>query len=193
MSAMRAVALIAGLAVGFGGAVERAAQAGSDRAAEATSGEGTGGEGTDYFGQDAPPEPEQISFRVDQPRTTRQRLLIGALLVGAAAAGGVGLLYHLDSRDKSNQVEAVGQHTGRVYSAEVDELRRGALASRDRAILGYAAGGLLLGGAGVAFYLTDPGDRRVTVGGDRPPPAPVVPVSVRFTPGGAVVRARWRF
>ena len=170
---MRELALLAGIAVLLGGARARA--------------------DTDYFGQDAPPGDEQIAFRVERSRTTKQRVLIASLLGGAAVAGGIGLYYHLDSRDKSGEVEAVGEHSGRIYTPAVDAVRRGALDSRDRAIVGYAAGGLLLAGAVVALYVTDPGSETVTLSDDRTPPDPVVPVSILALPGGAGVAAGWRF
>jgi hypothetical protein len=148
---------------------------------------------TDYFGGDAPPE--DITFRTDKSRTTRQRILIAGLFGGAAVMGGVGLGFHLDSRSKSDQVSAVGDHTGRIYTPEVDDTRRAALRSRTLAIVGYGAGGALLVAGVIAYFVTEPGTRVVTVGKhkqDQPPPPPV-PVSVAPLPGGAMAAAAWSF
>ncbi len=150
----------------------------------------------DYFGQDAAPA-HQITYRVDRPRTTRQRILLGALFGGAALAGGVGLAFHLDSRSKANDVSETGGLSGRTYDAAVDATRRGALRSRTRAIIGYSVGGALAAAGIVALVLTDPGTREVTVGKKQQPsvPAPTVPVSMLLVRGGAVVQLRgsWGF
>jgi hypothetical protein len=136
----------------------------------------------DYF---APTDPEMQLVPRSRPR--RQTIWLASLAGGAVAIGGVGVLFHLDSRDKSDQVSAhSGERTGRVYTPEVDDVRRGALRSRKIAIGAYAFGGALLVGTAIAFMVTDPGDELVRVdGGPRPV---VVPVS-----GGAMLGAQGRF
>ncbi|HTM21975.1 MAG TPA: hypothetical protein VL172_15745 [Kofleriaceae bacterium] len=147
----------------------------------------------DYFGGDAPPE--DITFRNDKPRTTRQRILLAGLFGGAVVMGGVGLGFHLDSRSKSDQVSAVGDHTGRVYTAEVDDTRRAALRSRTLAIVGYSAGGALLLAGIITYFVTQPGSDVVTVGKPKnaTPPPPPVPVTIAPLPGGALAQAAWSF
>jgi hypothetical protein len=146
----------------------------------------------DYFKDDS--ANQEVTFQVDRARTSRQRLLIGSLFAGAALCAGGGLYFHLDSRAKTNDVEAVDQHTGRIYTEEVADTRSQAFSSRRWAIAGYGVGGLLVVGAVVAFALTDPGKERITVGKDSPePPAPVIPVSVLMVRGGAMVGGAWSF
>lgn len=146
----------------------------------------------DYFNDAS--EGKEITFQLDRPRTSGQRLLIGGLLAGAALSAGVGLYFHLDSRDKTGDVEAVDQHTGRIYTEEVAATRSGAFSSRRWAIAGYAVGGLFIAGTVVALAITDPGKERITVGKDgAEPPAPVMPVSILMVPGGALVGGAWSF
>jgi hypothetical protein len=148
----------------------------------------------DYFGGDAPPE--EITYRTDKPRTRNQRILLAGLFGGAALFGGAGLAFNLDSRSKSNQVSAVGDHTGRVYTDDVDDTRRGALRSRTLAIVGYSAGGACLIAGVIAFFVTEPSTEVVTVGKDKnkpPTPTPTVPMSVTPLPGGGMVGAAWSF
>jgi hypothetical protein len=148
----------------------------------------------DYFGGDTPPE--EITFRTDKPRSRGQRILLASLFGGAALAGGIGLVFHLDSRSKSNQVSAVGDHTGRVYDEEVDATRRGALRSRTAAIVGYGVGGAALIAGVIAWFVTEPGTEVVTAGKDKdtkPPPPTAPPVSLAPLPGGVLASAGWTF
>lgn len=144
----------------------------------------------DYFGKDAPEE--KVTFRKYKDRTPGQRLVIGSLFAGAALFSGIGVYFTLDSRSKANDVGAVGEHTGLIYTPEIDETREGALRSRKFAIVSYTIGGVFLAGAIAALYVTDPGSEVVSIG-DEEPPKPPVPVSVTALPGGAMVEGTWRF
>lgn len=130
---------------------------------------------------------DSMSFEVDKERTTRQRVLIGSLLGGALAASGIGLLFHVDSRDKSDQVSASGPHTGRIYTRSVDDTRRAALRSRNVAIGAYGVAGGLVIASLVVFLVTDPGTETIVLG-ERLPAIGVEPVA-----GGALVAGGWTF
>jgi hypothetical protein len=130
-----------------------------------------------------------MSFEVDLERNTRQRVLIASLAGGALALGGVGLLFHLDSRDKSDAISASGSHTGLIYSREVDDVRRSALRSRKLAIVSYGLGIGMLAGTLVAFVMTDPGRETIVVGGEPATPE----LSLEVAEGGAVVGRSWSF
>jgi hypothetical protein len=151
----------------------------------------------DYFGRTAT---EKMTFRIDKERTSGEWIFIASLGGGAVAASGVGLLFTLDSRRKSNRISAIGRHTGQVYTSEVESTRRAALRSRTVAIVGFSVGGALLAGATVAFIATDPGSevidleeyqRRFDQGQGQGQGA-FVPV-VDPQPGGAVLGASWAF
>lgn len=114
----------------------------------------------DYFGRT---ETDNVSFRIDKERTSEQKILIGSLLGGAVLFGGVGLLFTLDSDSKSNEVSAVGMHTGRVYTPELEQTRKDALRSRNFAIGSYAVGGALLVATGIAFIATHPGTEELNM------------------------------
>jgi hypothetical protein len=146
---------------------------------------------TDYFGEDAPTQ--DISFRTDIPRTRTQRIVIASLFGGAAVFGGLGLAFHLDSRSKSDEVSALGEHTGRIWDAAHEDTRASAETSRTLAIVGYSLGGALVIAGAVALYVTEPGTTIVTVGTERAAPAPTVPVSLVPVRGGAVVGGAWSF
>lgn len=147
---------------------------------------------TDYFGQDAPTQ--DITFRMDIPRTRNQRIVIASLFGGAAVFGVAGLAFHLDSRSKSDQVSALGDHTHVIWDDAHESTRSSALQSRALAIAGYSVGGALLLAGAVALYVTEPGSKVVTVGEERAePPAPTVPVTIAPVPGGAVLGGSWSF
>jgi hypothetical protein len=139
----------------------------------------------DYFGGDD----GRVVYRIDKDRSKNERLAIAGLAGGAVLFGGIGLLFHLDSRSASNEVSAVGSHTGRTYTPAVDDTRSGALQSRNLAIVGYSIGGALLVSSVVALLLTEPGAELVTVGTE-PQPSPV---SITPLPGGAAIGGTWSF
>lgn len=147
---------------------------------------------TDYFGEDAPTQ--DITFRTDLPRTRNQRIVIASLFGGAALFGAVGLAFHLDSRSKSDEISALGDHTRVIWDDSHENTRTAARRSRTLAIAGYSAGGVLLVAGTIALYLTEPGTKVITVGEEaETAPAPIVPVSLVPVPGGAVVGRTWSF
>jgi len=82
---------------------------------------------------------DTISFNVDRERNTQQRILIASLFGGAVVFGGVGLLFHIDSKNKADEVSTdSGRHTGRIYTEELDDTRSAAIRSRNFAIASYA-------------------------------------------------------
>ena len=147
--------------------------------------------GEDYFGAAAEP----MTFDVDRPRSRENMILIGSLLGGAVVFGGVGLLFHLHSRNQADEVSAdTGDHTGLVYTEAVDATRRDAERSGKLAIGGYAVGGGFLIATLVVYIVTDPGTETIQVGDEtEQPPAPTgrPQVLVEPTPGGGVVGAAW--
>jgi hypothetical protein len=146
----------------------------------------------DYFQQG---KSDALTFTVDRERNTRQRILIASLFGSSVLFGGVGFLFHIDSRNKSDEVSTdAGRHTGRVYTEDLDDTRRAALRSRNVAIASYAVGGGFLVGTLVAYLLTDPGQETVHVGteaiGEGGARARLL---VEPTDGGALVGGAWRF
>jgi hypothetical protein len=147
----------------------------------------------DYFGQDAPDE--HVSFQVDKSRTKKQKIVIASLLAGTVVFGGVGLLFHLDSRSASNDVGAIGSHTGLTYTPELEDTRERALSSRTFAIVGYSLGGAFAIATVVTLIMTQPGSERYTVGRDEEDRVPPVEggLTVAPTVGGAYVGGTWSF
>src|SRR5688500_4877422 len=116
----------------------------------------------DYFQQGGTGD---LTFTVDRERCTRQRVLIASLFGSSVLFGGVGVLFHIDSKNKSDEVSTdAGRHSGRIYTDELDDIRSAAIRSRNLAIASYAVGGGFLVGTLVAYLLTDPGQETVQVG-----------------------------
>lgn len=136
--------------------------------------------------QDAAP----MTFEVDKERTTRDKLMIGAFGAGALVFGGIGLLFHLDSKDKSDAVSASGRHTGLTYTAELDQTRKDALRSRNLTIASYGIGAGLLVTTFVVYLITDPGTETITLDDGR---AALPPISIEPVAGGAIATGGWRF
>jgi hypothetical protein len=132
---------------------------------------------------------EQVTFKLDRSRSTTEWVIIGSLAGGAAAFGGLGLLFHLDSRDASNDLNAIGRHTGRIYDDAAVRTWKRAHRSRALAITGYSIGGGLLVASMIAVVLTEPGADEYTVGGE-----PVgTSLLIAPAPGGAMVTKGWTF
>jgi hypothetical protein len=146
-----------------------------------------------YFGAAAQP----MTFEVDRPRTREAKVLIASLFGAAVVFTGGGLLFHLHSKSQSDEVSTeTDEHTGRVYTDDLDATRRDAERSRTLAIAGYAVGGGFLVGTLVAYLLTDPGTETIRVGEEQAePPAPSGRPQVLVEPstGGGMVGAAWRF
>lgn len=133
---------------------------------------------------------DAITFKVENQRTRAQNITLLSLGGSAVLFGAVGLGFHLDSRDKSDQVSRAGSHSGLVWTAEREDIREAAIRSRDLAIAGYAVGGGLVLATAIYYIATDPGERDVHYA----PGAPVgAAPSLRLAPGGAVLGARWSF
>jgi hypothetical protein len=137
---------------------------------------------------------DTVTVRRSRERCLRQKVLVGGLFGGAVVAVGAGLYFHMQSRDASNEVAAIGESTALTWTSERQETYDAALRDRTRAIVGYSAGGALLIGAVVALILTDPGTEVVKVGPKQEPePAAPAPVSFGLLPGGAYAEAGWRW
>ena len=135
---------------------------------------------------------DSLSFTVDRERNTRQRILIASLFGGSLVLGGVGLLFHIDSKNKADDVSTdSGRHSGRVYTEELDDTRRAGIRSRNLAIASYALGGGLLVGTFLAYLLTDPGQETIHVSTEEQPGQ--ARLLVEPTDGGALVGGSWRF
>jgi hypothetical protein len=144
----------------------------------------------DYFQQGGS---EALTFKVDRERTMRQKVVIGSLFGGSVLFGGVGLLFHIDSKHKSDQVSTdAGHHTGQVYTQELDDTRHAAVRSRNIAIASYAVGGGLLIGTFIAYLLTDPGQETIRVGTEAAGGSGAR-LLVAPTERGALVGGSWRF
>src|SRR5687768_16841315 len=74
----------------------------------------------DYFAQQ--PAPGELKFRESRHRPRGQVALIAGLAGGALLAGGLGLWFHLDSRDAADEVSAIGELTGRAWTADRQEV-----------------------------------------------------------------------
>ncbi|NVB80818.1 MAG: hypothetical protein HOV81_20645 [Kofleriaceae bacterium] len=123
-----------------------------------------------------------VTSRPDRPRTTVIGLAAGAGV--GVILGGIGLYYHLDSRDASNQLNS-HRATGEVWSADKQDAYDRAHSSATRAGVFYGVGGAVLIGTLVALILTEPKEETTII---RPHTALVAP-----TQGGAVVGGMWSF
>lgn len=132
---------------------------------------------------------DNISFKVDKERSTENKVIVASLGGAAAVFVGVGVLFNLDSKEKSDEVSTGGAElTGEVWTQEREDTRKGALRSRNYAIAAYSVGGALALATAIYYIATDPGEELVMVGSGTP-----VSRGPTVTPveGGAVFGARW--
>jgi hypothetical protein len=132
----------------------------------------------------APIRPREIVVDVPGVRSTQTRLILGTLAAATVIVGGIGLYFHVESRDAANEVSR-SVFDGETWTqARQDRLEEGERA-RSRAIVSYTFGGLLLTGTVVALILSEPRSERHVI---RPRHAGVAPI-----PGGAIAGAGWSF
>jgi hypothetical protein len=143
---------------------------------------------SDYFNNQT--TDDDLSFRVDKPRTNTERIVIASLFGGALVFGGLGVAMHVRSSNKSDEVSSEGEHTGLVWTPERDSIREDAELARTLSIGAYSIGGGLVIAGLVTFILTDPGTEVVKIGEDTQPSAQT---TFSIVPGGAVVGSEWSF
>ncbi len=131
----------------------------------------------------APFRSKEIVIDIPGERSRNNKLVLGALTTLAAAAGGIGLYYHLDSRSASNEISA-DVFTGFAWSDRHEGIAQRAERSKTRAAIGYSVGGAFLTAAIVYLFVTEPKTEQMII----QPQASVQP-----TAGGAVVGGVWSF
>jgi hypothetical protein len=137
-----------------------------------------------------PDRPARIDYFAKQPqvrarvvkrqteRTPGQTAILLGLFGASAAAGGLGLYFHLESRDAAEEVGSVRSRPAATWTPARQATYDDAHVAGTRAITGYAAGGVLLGAALGYAWVTRSREREVVL----------VPVE-----RGAVVSTGWRF
>jgi hypothetical protein len=128
----------------------------------------------------------EIVTRPERP--LGNRLLLAGLIGGGALAGGLGVYFHLESRDAANAVSADGA-TGRAWSADDRAQVDRAADNRGRAVIAYSVGGGLVIAAIVTALLTEPDEQTTVI----VPRGPAVTPTVMPAEGGAVLGGAWRF
>lgn len=133
----------------------------------------------------APTRTREIVIDVPGERTLNNKLLVGGLTAAGVIAGALGVYWHLDSRDASNEVSA-DAYTGKAWTDEQVGLVDRADRSKTRATIAYSLGGAILIGAIATYILTEPASEKAIIrtGG------------VGVTPtehGGTLVTRMWSF
>lgn len=147
-----------------------------------TVGAGVAHADTDYFQHSN--DGSTIRIKRDKSRTTSQKLLIGGLLVGAAASIGVAVHFHLDSRDAADEVSANDRLTGETWTPALQDTYDRAGTSGTYAIVGYVVGALFLGGSVVAAWKTQPDQEQIEI--DNHGRASITPIK-----GGILMARAW--
>jgi hypothetical protein len=145
--------------------------------------------GVDYF--HAVDDPRVVTVTARPPRPLRDKLVIGGLAVGAAAAVGVGIMFNLDSRRDARAVSA-DHFTGQPWTA--DDQRTFDKAHKDGVKAGvfYGVGALFVVGSLVALWMTEQPEHEVRIGPDGARLSTPTP-TLAPTHGGAVLGATWTF
>lgn len=115
----------------------------------------------DYF-KDTPSS-TSVEVRYPKQRTLGQRLTIYGLLGGGAIFAGLGAWSHVESRDKSKELEIAAVDPEETWTQDRQDLYDDAVQARSIAAVSYVLSAGFLAGAAVAAYLTRPGYETVTV------------------------------
>jgi hypothetical protein len=138
----------------------------------------------DYF--KVAKKPTTVTFNQGKDRSNGELMLLGGLLLGAAASVGVGAYYNLDSHDAASSVSA-RVLTGKSWSTDLQATYDRAHSSGVKAEIGYGLAGAFAVAALIAVWRTDPGETAV----DLDPSAATATITP--TPGGEMVGATWGF
>ncbi len=129
---------------------------------------------------------KDIVIETPGERTSQQKALVGGLAGAGVLLGALGVYFHLDSRDASDEVTADG-FTGRSWTPDKQDAVDRAERSRTLAAVGYGVGGALLIGAVISLIVTEPKSEITVIR-----PRAAVP-TVSPTQGGAVFGGTWSF
>lgn len=144
----------------------------------------------DYF--DKPEEAGEMSYRVDNPRSTRAWVVIGSLGGGALVSAGIGVLFQLSGDGLADDVEAKDR-TGLLWTEDRQDTYDSARFRRGTAMVFYGVGAGLAVASLVAYLRTNPGSRLIRVGSDTEDSGEGLTPSIAPLPGGGIVGGRWRF
>jgi len=135
--------------------------------------------------QPAPRHMRDITIEVPGERSRNNKLVIGGVAAAGAIVSVLGVYWHLDSRDASNEVSA-DAFTGKAWGDDEIALVDRAERSKTRATVAYSIGGALLIGAVAAWIFTAPKSETA-----------IIRTGVIVTPpdhgGGGVVSKMWSF
>ncbi len=126
---------------------------------------------------------KDIVIDIPGERSRNNKLVLAGATALGVIAGGIGLHYHLDSRNASNDVSS-DIFTGRAWRPADDDIVARADRSRTRAAIGYSIGGAFIAAAIVGLIVTEPKTERTVI---RPH------ASVEPTHGGALLGGTWSF
>jgi hypothetical protein len=117
--------------------------------------------------------------------------MMGLAIAGGASVvlGGIGLYFHLDSRSKSNEVNA-HKFTGEVWTSDRQDAYEAANRSAVVAGVFYGIGGAVLLGTAIAYMVTEPKMETIVI---HPHTSPKPTALVAPTNGGAMVGGSWSF
>jgi hypothetical protein len=101
------------------------------------------------------PRARDITIEIPGERTRDNKLLLAGLGAAAVLVSGLGVYWHLDSRDASDEVSS-DELTGKAWTETQVALVDRADRSRTRAIVAYSLGGALLIGTLVTYIVTEP-------------------------------------
>jgi len=142
--------------------------------------------GGSYF---ASPKGHDYTIRTYPDRTKNNILALSIMGGTSVVLGGIGLYFHLDSRDKSSELSA-HRLTGIAWTPDLQSKYDEAHRSATMAGVFYGIGGALLLGTAIAYIVTEPKQQEIVVHPhiDSKPTALVAPLR-----GGALVGGTWSF
>lgn len=142
--------------------------------------------GPRYF---AAPKGKDIVIRSYPDRSSTSIYAMSIAAGIGVVLGGVGVYYHLDSRDQANKINA-HSFTGQTWTPDRAVIYDEAHSSAVKAGVFYGIGGAFLLGTAIAYIVTEP-KMETTVIHPHTDPKPTALIAP--TPGGALVGGTWSF
>lgn len=147
-----------------------------------------GGGGVDYFSEQ---KKTPLTYRMEGERTRKHKIVILSLAGGTLLTAGLAVYFHLQSDEASDDVTQLsGDHSGLIYTQEIDDRRQDAIDNRNLATGMYIVSGAVLVSTVVAFILTTPDDEILEYGSSGDSQVSTAPY-VAPIEGGLMVGKTW--
>lgn len=98
----------------------------------------------------------QLTYHREGSRSTNEKIVVASIFGTSLLAAGIGTYYLRDSNRLSDSLSASGTHTGKAWSAQLEQTRKDAVQAGTFAKVGYGLTFALVLAGIVTYIVTEP-------------------------------------